>query len=90
MNNIDFTAVLVVFTLFVLSPLAFTAARLLWRRGNNPAPKKVDVQSEERMRRLEAGVDAIAIEVERISEGQRFVTKLLSEREKQPVLRGDG
>jgi hypothetical protein len=31
------------------------------------------------MERLEQGVEAIAIEVERISEGQRFVTKLLSE-----------
>ena len=30
--------------------------------------------------RLEQAVEAIAIEVERISEGQRFTTKLLSER----------
>ena len=34
---------------------------------------------EARMNRLEAAVDTIAIEVERISEGQRFTTKLLSE-----------
>ena len=30
--------------------------------------------------RLEQAVDAIALEVERIAEGQRFVTKLLAER----------
>ena len=30
--------------------------------------------------RLERSVDAIAVEVERITEGQRFVTKLLAER----------
>ena len=36
--------------------------------------------SDDRMARLEAAVEAIAIEVERISEGQRFTTKLLSER----------
>ncbi|HEX2781519.1 MAG TPA: hypothetical protein VHM30_18590 [Gemmatimonadaceae bacterium] len=30
--------------------------------------------------RLENAVDAIALEVERIAEGQRFVTKLLAER----------
>ena len=30
--------------------------------------------------KLERAVDAIALEVERISEGQRFVTKLLAER----------
>ena len=35
--------------------------------------------SEDRMLRLEAAVESIAIEVERISEGQRFTTKLLSE-----------
>ena len=31
---------------------------------------------DDRMRRLEQAVDAIAVEVERISEGQRFLTKL--------------
>lgn len=36
--------------------------------------------SDERLARVEQAVEAIAIEVERISEGQRFVTKLLSER----------
>jgi hypothetical protein len=39
-----------------------------------PAP-----MSDDRMARLEAAVEAIAIEVERISEGQRFTTKLLSD-----------
>jgi len=33
---------------------------------------------------LQAAVDAIAIEVERVSEGQRFVTKLLADREPAP------
>jgi hypothetical protein len=32
------------------------------------------------MARIEQAVDAIAVEVERISEGQRFTTRLLSER----------
>jgi hypothetical protein len=31
------------------------------------------------MERLEQAVDAIAIEIERVSEGQRFVTRLLTE-----------
>jgi hypothetical protein len=86
----DLTGIIVVFTIFVLTPIAITISRLIWKRGSNPAPRKADIEAEERMRRLEAGVDAIAIEVERISEGQRFVTKLLSEREKQSALRGDG
>lgn len=38
------------------------------------------------MARLQASVDAISIEVERISEGQRFTTKLMSERMPDPAL----
>ena len=36
-------------------------------------------QSQMRLERVEQAVDAIAVEVERVSEGQRFVTRLLSE-----------
>ena len=35
--------------------------------------------TEARLARIEQAVDAIALEVERISEGQRFPTKLLSD-----------
>lgn len=35
--------------------------------------------SDDRMARLEMAVESIALEVERISEGQRYTTKLLSE-----------
>jgi hypothetical protein len=34
----------------------------------------------ERLERMEQAVDAIAVHVERIAEGQRFTTKLLSDR----------
>lgn len=37
-------------------------------------------EGDERLQRLEQAVDAIAVEVERMSESQRFVTKLLAER----------
>ena len=33
-----------------------------------------------RLERIEQAIEAMAVEVERISEGQRFVTKLLAER----------
>jgi hypothetical protein len=45
---------------------------------DRPAPGLT--MSDDRIARLEQTVESIAIEVERISEGQRFVTKLLSER----------
>jgi hypothetical protein len=43
-------------------------------------PSLVGMQVEERLQRIEQAVDAIAIEVERMSESQRFVTKVLAER----------
>lgn len=42
---------------------------------NAPIPPAVT----NRLDRIEQAVEAIAVEVERISEGQRFTTKLLSE-----------
>ena len=66
--------------IFVLFPLAVGVARSMMKRSNTPAqPPAIFAESAQRLERLEASIDAIAIEVERISEGQRFVTKLLSD-----------
>mgnify|MGYP001792788851 CR=1 FL=1 len=43
-----------------------------------PKPERVLIDA--RLDRLEQAVEAIAIEIERVSEGQRYVTKLMSER----------
>ncbi len=40
---------------------------------------------EERLDRIEQAVESIALEVERVSEGQRFVTKLLAEKATPPL-----
>lgn len=40
---------------------------------------QIPVEVTSRLERIEQAVEAVAIEVERISEGQRFTTKLLSE-----------
>jgi hypothetical protein len=45
------------------------------QRGSAPSS-----EMSQRLERVESSVEAIAIEMERIGEGQRFVTKLLSER----------
>ena len=45
-------------------------------RGGAEVPRELD----ERLRRMEQSLDAIAVEVERVSEGQRFTTRLLAER----------
>jgi hypothetical protein len=60
-------------------PLSIAFARRVWRRS---AKTEVTLppQLNDRMESLERGMDAIALEVERIGEGQRFVTQALTER----------
>ena len=58
-------------------PLARAFARRLDRRGSGPAQIPGEITAQ--LTQLNQAVDAIALEVERISEGQRFTTRLLSE-----------
>ena len=58
-------------------PLARAYAKKI-ERGDTSARLPNDVSA--RLERMEQAIDSIAVEVERISEGQRFTTKLLSER----------
>lgn len=44
-----------------------------------PVDSAAQARIEERLSHLTNAVDAIAVEVERISEGQRFTTKLLAD-----------
>lgn len=52
------------------------------------APAALSPDMEARMMRIEAAVESVAVEVERISEGQRFTTRLLNDRAKNEVARG--
>jgi len=61
-------------------PLAKAFARRLERGPMHPT---VPPDVTARLERMEQAIDSIAIEVERISEGQRFTTKLLAERNNQ-------
>ena len=73
----------VVGILFVGFPIALTIARLLWKRATNAPPPALNAETTRRFDRLEQSVDAIAIEVERISENQRYLTRLLGESKQQ-------
>jgi hypothetical protein len=73
-----------VMTVIVMSTAGFVAiglgARVLWRLGSRQTPlAREGFVDDGRTQRLETAVDAIAIEVERISEAQRFMVALLSE-----------
>jgi hypothetical protein len=68
------------FIVVVLFPLSFALARRIWRRGA-AAVAAIPQDITDRLTRLDQAVDSIAVEVERIGEGQRFVTRVLTERE---------
>ena len=68
----------IVFTLAVLMPIAIAYSRRIWKRGATiiaPVPQEV----RDRLDRMSEAVESIALEVERIGEGQRFVTKVMTE-----------
>jgi hypothetical protein len=59
-------------------PLARGFARLMDRKVHFKGVSAPDLTPQ--LRQLQESVDAMAIELERISEGQRFTTKLLADR----------
>ena len=72
----------------VVGILAVTYAIRTYIAAAFPKRRDVDVDptsslGDARLSRLEQAVDAIALEVERISEGQRFTTRLLSDQAQQ-------
>ena len=84
---IPLAAMTMVVTLALGIPFVRALARR-WERESLHPPLPPEVTA--RLDRIEHAVEAVAIEVERISEGQRFTTKLLSERaaEAAPAARG--
>ena len=63
-------------SIIVLFPISVAVAIRMLRKPRAQAALTPGV--EERFTRLEQSIDAIAIEMERVSEGQRYVTKLLA------------
>jgi hypothetical protein len=81
-NPIVLDIVEVLVTIFVLAAAINVFGRastlVFDRLKARPAPQP-DI-NDDRLRHLEQAVDAIAVEVERISEAQRFSARLLAER----------
>lgn len=80
MNKYEMVAMIA--TVVTIGATVSTIARaLILRMGMAPkAPARASLQDEERLERIERAVEAVAIEVERISEAQRYTLALLSER----------
>jgi len=74
--------------------LGIAGLYLTWRlspwRVIDRLPRDYSISAElpadqmERLSQIERSVDAVAIEVERIGEGQRFMTKVLTEKDPPP------
>jgi hypothetical protein len=67
------------FIVVVLLPLSIAYARRIWRRSAI-AVASLPQEVIDRLTRLDHAVDSIAVEVERIGEGQRFMTRVLAEK----------
>lgn len=80
-NTPDWESVLAggaLFSFALLFPFAIAFARRVWRRSARTTvmlPPEVAT----RMQSMEEAIESVAVEVERIGEGQRFMTQALSE-----------
>lgn len=76
----DIVAIVGFFGTIIIVTLGVPLVRAYTRKQD--AQSKLNVpQIDERLSRIENAIEAMSIEVERISEGQRFVTRLLAERD---------
>jgi hypothetical protein len=66
-------------TLLVSIVVLRRVARRRWGGRLNMQPQQNQIASNERLDRIETAVDAIAVEIERVSENQRFMTRLMTE-----------
>ena len=73
-----------IFMFVVLLPLSVALARRIWRRGAAPA-FGVPQEIYDRFTRVEQTLDTIAIEVERVGEGQRFLTRMQSQQGERAI-----
>jgi hypothetical protein len=80
-ENIAIAFFVMVGVVIIGLPLMRAIARRIDRGA--PAPVAIPTELRQQIQQISASVDAIAIEVERISEGQRFTTKMLAEKTRE-------
>jgi hypothetical protein len=68
-----------IFMVIVFLPLSIAFARRIWKRSATVV-SSLPADLMARIQRIEHAVETSGIEIERIGEGQRFITKLFSEK----------
>jgi hypothetical protein len=66
-------------TMFIAVPAAVRRAKRRWLRESPSSGTSSIGVGKERLDRIEHAVDSIAVEIERVSENQRFMTRLMTE-----------
>jgi hypothetical protein len=64
-----------------ISMVAMAIAKMVAARRRKDLPDSSVARLEQRLERMELAIDAMATEVERVAEGQRFTSRLLAERQ---------
>jgi hypothetical protein len=74
----------------VATALLILVSLILRHRARTRVPSAMTMPTDlvHKLERMEAGIESVAVEVERISEGQRFTARLLSDRVLTEVPRG--
>lgn len=65
--------------------LTIAGAFIRRRKGTESKLNAAESAFTDRLERMERAIDTVAIEVERVSEAQRFVARILSERRAVPA-----
>jgi transposase len=74
-----------IFMFVAIMPISIAYARRIWRRSA-AAVAAIPHDIIDRFTQIDQAVESIAVEVERIGEGQRFITRVLSDQGKRPAL----
>lgn len=64
-----------------VSMIAMAITKIVSARRKNGLPESTVARLEARLERMELAIDAMATEVERVAEGQRFTSRLLAEQQ---------
>lgn len=64
-----------------ISMIAIAVAMIASSRRRKDLPESSVARLDQRLERMELAIDAMATEVERVAEGQRFTTRLLADRQ---------
>jgi hypothetical protein len=89
-NELAVTIVLAGMAMIIVLAIGIPLVRGFVKRAERRHAPPLADESAPRLERIEQAIDAMAMEIERIAEGQRFVTKLLADRqpERVPILAG--